>query len=262
MTPAELMPLETALAALARRNVLPSALSSAEQQRQFGAAFHRTNFTSARTLITDLLEGYKDKVGKIINPKTVAREDGSLKTEGLDPATARLQIKQLQQELGMVKGDGSIKDLTSDKRINLVIETNRDVMQNLGWYIQGNDPAALDAFPAQELIRIEDREQKRDWRNRFLVAAGNAGDTDAVRVLEETGRLIARKDSPIWEQLGSTDNFDDALGNPFPPFAWGSGMDVRDISYSEALELGLIRAGEAVRPQLPADLGDLLKEAA
>lgn len=254
-----LLPLETTLAALARREVLPSGLSSAEMRQKFGAEFHRLNFTSARTLLEDLLDGYKDKVGKILNPQTVAREDGSLKTEGLDPATARLEIKQLQAELGMVKGDGSIKDLTSDRRINLVIQTNRDVMQGMGWFIQGNDPAALDAFPAQELIRVEDRKEKRNWQNRFLVAAGNAGDTDAARVLDQTGRMIARKDSPLWEQLGSAENFDDALGNPFPPFAFSSGMDVRDISYSEALELGLIREGEAVRPQLPDDLSELLK---
>lgn len=258
----DLKPLESTLAGLARKKVLPSALSSAEQRAKFSAEFHRLNFTSARTLLTDLLDAYKEKVGKIINPVTVTREDGSLKTQGLDPATARLEIKQLQHSSGMVKGDGSITDLTSDARINLVIQTNRDVMQGMGWFIQGNDPAALDAFPAQELIRVEGREKPRDWQGRFRHFAEIVGDTDALRVMAETGRMIARKDSPVWEALGAGDDiYNDTLGNPFPPFAFNSGMDVQDISYTEALDFGLIQPGEAVRPQLPDDLSTLLKAA-
>ena len=260
----QLRPGQATLAALARRNVLPSALSSAQQREQFGAAFHRLNFTSARTLAVDLITAYKDKVGKIINPVTVTREDGSLKTEGLDPATARLEIKQLQQELGIAKGDGSLKDITSNKRIDLVIKTNRDVIQGAGYFIQGNDPAVLDAYPARELIRIEEREQKRNWPARFSAAARIVGDTDALRILEEKGRMIARNDSPLWQALGEgAGGYEsDALGNPFEPFAFGSGEGTRDVPYSECLDLELIKPGEKIEPQLPADLGDLLKEAA
>jgi hypothetical protein len=256
----QLAPLESTLAALDRKKVLPSALSSAEMRATFSAEWHRLHSTSARTLIGDLLQGYKDKVGKIINPITVTREDGTQKTEGLDIPTARLQIKQLQQSLGIEKGDGSITDITSDARINLKLKTDRDVMQGMGWFIQGNDPAVLDAFPAQELIRVEGRDKPRDWQSRFRHFAEAVGDTDALRVLAATGRMIARKDSPVWQALGDGDEiYDDTLGNPFPPFAFGSGMDVQDISYTEALDLGLIREGEAVRPQLPTDLSQLLK---
>ena len=265
----ELMPFEEAMKSLAARGVLPTSLDS-QGLRQLGAGFHRQNFTSAKTLITDLLDGYKKAVEDIINPVTQQRADrvtpenplGNVST-GLDLPTARLKIKQLQESIGMVKGDGSIKDLTSDARINLVLQTNRDVAQGAGWFIQGNDPDALDAFPAQELIRVESRKTHRDWPTRWRLNAQVVGDVDAFRVLGETGRMIARKDSRIWQALGDgEDGSTDTLGNPFPPFAFNSGMDVRDISYSEALLLKLVTPGEAVRPSLPSDLSTLFGVAA
>ena len=48
--------------------------------------------------------------------------------------------------------------------------------------------------------------------------------------------MIAKKDSPIWQELGSED---DGLGNPYPPFAFGSGMGWEIVSQSEIDELGL-----------------------
>jgi hypothetical protein len=73
---------------------------------------------------------------------------------------------------------------------------------------------------------------------------------DAARVLAETGRMIALKDSEIWQALGDgEDGSTDTLGNPFPPFAFLSGMGVRDIGYTEAVALGVIEPGEKVEPQ-------------
>jgi hypothetical protein len=48
---------------------------------------------------------------------------------------------------------------------------------------------------------------------------------------------IALKTSPIWTALS-------AFGHPYPPFDWGSGMDVRDVSADRAIELGLISRDE------------------
>ncbi len=259
MTLAELNPFAEAMRSLAARGVLPTNLNTAEL-RQMGDGFHRQNFTSAQTLLSDLLDQYKADVEKIVNPTTETTDNGP-RTTGLNVAEARLRAKELLQRLGYQPNEGeagTLKDLSSDRRINLVIETNRDVARGAGWFIQGNDPDALDAFPAQELVRVvQPRTKARDWKSRWLIAATAAGDSDAIRVLETTGRMMARKDSPVWQQLGSSANFDDGLDNPFPPFAFNSGMDVRDIAYSEALRFGLIQPGEAVRPSLPADLSKL-----
>ena len=61
--------------------------------------------------------------------------------------------------------------------------------------------------------------------------------------------MIALKDDPVWEQLGSSDLFDDGLDNPYPPFAFNSGMDVQDVDRDEAIKLGLIDRDTQVVPQ-------------
>lgn len=266
MTTAELMPLEETMKSLAARGVLPTSLDT-QGMRELGQGFHRQNFSSAKTLIIDLLDGYKKAVEEIINPTTQQRPDrvtpenpqGNVST-GLDLPSARLRIKQLQESLGMMKGDGSIKDLTSDARINLVLKTNTETMRGAGQFIQSQSDEMLVTNPAWELFRLKDPRDpkaKRNWTGRWEIAGAAAGDTDAMRVFASTGRMIARKDSPIWNEIGSSTNFDDGLDNPFPPFAFNSGMDVRDIGYREAIAIGLIQRGAVIQRSLPDDLSKL-----
>jgi hypothetical protein len=238
-----LTPFESAIQALARRGVLPTNLSSAELA-QLGAAFHRQNFTSARTLLTDLLAAYKEKVASILNPQTELR-DGRPVTTGLDPATARFEIKQLQGS----DGSGGLTDLGSDQRINLVLKTNTELAQGAGRFIQSNAPGAVDAFPAQELVRYDQKEKPRDWPQRWRIAAQVAGDVDAARVLDSSGRMVALLSSEIWQQLGEgAGGYDDTLGNPYPPFAFNSGMWVEAVSRAEAVALGLMQEDDVAEP--------------
>lgn len=264
-TLASLTPFEEALKSLAARGVLPTSLDSQALQ-QLGGAFHRQNFTSAKTLLEDLLDGYKEKIGSILNPVTAQRADritpenpqGNV-TTGIDPATARLQIKEL---LGS-DGSGSIQDLGSDARINLVLKTNTELSQGAGFAIQSNDPAVLEAFPCWELYRLERTKKQRDWIERWQIAAEDSGDTDAARVLAETGRMVARKDSPIWQSLGDgPSDTTDGLGNPYPPFAFNSGMWTKDVSYDDAQALGLVDLNTRVESNLPQDLAELFGLAA
>lgn len=251
MTLADLMPFESALKAHDVRAIMPTALDTAGIRSQIGAAVRRKSIISAETMLTDLLDHYKDRVGKIINPVTVTR-DGRRVTKGMDFATARLEAKQLLRELGFQPDPekrGTLKDLSSDQRINLVLKTNVQMMQGAGNFIQGQDAAVLDAFPAQELVRFEGRKAERDWKSRWREAADYSGDNDAARVLDESGRMIARKDSPIWDALGSSDLFPDGLDNPYPPFAFGSGMWVQDVDFETAEKLGLVTLNNVPEPQ-------------
>jgi hypothetical protein len=256
MTLAEAMPFESALQTLARRGVLPTNLGSA-QLRKLGPAFHRHNFTSAKTMLVELLQGYKDKAGSILNPVTEQRADrvtadnpqGNV-TVGYDPASARMAMKDLQRSLGFGVNDGSgpITDLTSNARINLVLKTNVELSQGAGAKIQGNDPAVLEAFPCWELKRAGHSKHQRDWGARWVIAANDSGDTDALRVFQETGRMVARKDSPIWSSLGSSRLFDDALDTDFTPLAYGSNMWMFNVAYADAEQLGLIDINQKVLP--------------
>ena len=51
--------------------------------------------------------------------------------------------------------------------------------------------------------------------------------------------MIALKGDPIWGELGSYDNFDDALGVDHPPFAFNSGMGWRELAASKVTRLGI-----------------------
>lgn len=271
MTIADLLPFDEAVKSLAARNVLPTALDSAGL-KQLGGAFHRQNFTSAQTLITDLLDAYKEKVGTIINPTTELRADRitpqnptGATTTGINPATARAQVKELMQSLGMqpTGAAGGVSELASDARINLVIKTNTELSQGAGFAIQSNDPAVLEAFPCWELYRLEGKTKERDWETRWATAAAISGDTDAARVLSESNRMVARKDSPIWQSLGDGPaDTTDGLGNPYPPFAFNSGMWTRNIAYDDAEQLGLVNLATQVESNLPDDLAQLFSTAA
>ena len=58
--------------------------------------------------------------------------------------------------------------------------------------------------------------------------------------------MVALKTSPIWAALGNgAGGYRDTLGNPFPPFAYGSGLAWADVSRDEAIELGLISSSDA-----------------
>lgn len=268
----QLNPFASAMKSLGARGVLPTSLDSAGL-RQLGAGFHRQNFTSAQTLLTDLLDQYKDDVGELLNPVTEQRADritpenpqGNV-TVGINPATARLRAKELLQRLGYEAAEGergTLKDLASDRRINLVVKTNTELAQGAGAFLQGSDPAVLEAFPCWELYRLEDRKTERNWTGRWRIAAQLVGDVDAARVLDAEGRMIARKDSPIWQALGDGEGgYDDTLGNPYPPFAFGSGMWTRSIAFDEAEALGLVNLNTQIESPVPDDLAQLFKEAA
>lgn len=258
-------PFSEAVKIMAQKKILPTTLDSAGI-RELDANLRRASMFSAKTTNEYLLGKYQTLVESIINPATEQREDrvteanpqGNV-TTGYNPATARLAIKNFLQEIGYApEADeaGTIKDLSSDARINLVVETNTELAQGAGRFIQMNDADVLDQFPAQELFRLEGRHKQRDWEDRWRTAAEASGDDDALNALESFGRMVALKSSPIWDSLGSSDLFDDALDNPYPPFAFNSGMWVRSVNRADAEDLGLIGAGDKAEPH-PLDLSQL-----
>lgn len=245
------VPPREALASLGRRAVTPTGLSSA-QIRELGSEWIRGAFTSARTMLEDLLVQYKADVASLVNPERVTRiVDGKPVevTEGLNLAKAREQAKMLLLKLGYQPDPekrGTIEDLSSDARINLVLKTNKQMAQGEAWYEQGQNQAVLDTWPAQELFRAEGRAKEREWLQRWRLAGQASGEAmGASWTVTPDGRMIALKESRIWERLGDAELFDDGLGNAWPPFAFNSGMDVRDVDREEAIAIGLLTAENA-----------------
>jgi hypothetical protein len=238
---------------LAAKKVMPTELTSAELA-QLNREVMRTSFTSAQTTIEGLLDRYKAGIESIVNPEQVLREGAEQTvTEGHNPATLRTFIKDYLNSISYKPAEGeegTLKDLSSDKRINLVVKTNVQLAHGAGRFIQENaDPDVVDLWPALEFVRFEDRKEPRDWEHRWRIAARTVGDVDAARCLEMEGRMCALKDSEIWQALGDgAGGYVDTLGNPYPPFAFNSGMWTEEVSREEAEGLGLLDKGEKAEP--------------
>lgn len=223
------------------RPVAGTRLTSAEIA-ELGAEVTERGFFSAQNLLTDVLSGLKTDITSILNPETKVREDGSPFTSGMDPATARLKAKEALAKIGYQPEPGkagTIADLSSNARINLVVDYNQVEGAGYGQYVEGNDPEVLDLFPCQELIRVEARKEPRGWDVIWPAACAEAGDEEAGRVFRQTGRMIARKDSGVWLAISD-------FGRPWPPFKFGSGMGLMDVDRKESMALGLIDLNEQV----------------
>jgi hypothetical protein len=230
-----------ALAFARGRAPLPTALNTMGL-RELPRDVRMKSLFSARNTNADILQDIGSKI------------EGLLQGE-FNEATARAQLQDAfdavgyQPATGFPEGErvppaeeGGLRDLSSDKRIRLVLETNLRQAANFGFLQQGNDPLSRWQYPAFELVRIYDREEPRGempgsmgWNERWVRAGGELTDGD---------RMIALKDDSVWDNLGDSNLFDDGLDSPFPPFAFNSGMGWREVPREEAIEMGLIDGNE------------------
>lgn len=132
--------------------------------------------------------------------------------------------------------EGTIKDLTTRRRLDLILQTNVRQARGYVQHLEATSQGALLAEPAYELIRVRERAQPRDWITRWKKAGGK---------IYPGARMIALKTDPIWVAISR-------FGNPFPPFDFGSGMGIRGIRRSEALQLGVITP--ETPPQKPPEI--------
>jgi hypothetical protein len=155
----------------------------------------------------------------------------------VDRATKRLELKQLlaRLEYRPVPGEeGTLTDLSGDLRLNLILDQNLQAAQGYGSWKQGQDPAILDLWPAQELIDTNpgQTDNRRNWRQIWTDAGGQF----------YGNRMIALKNDPIWTRISR-------FSVPYPPFDFGSYWDVADIDRNEAVALGLIDRDTELLPQ-------------
>lgn len=133
---------------------------------------------------------------------------------------------------GLSDRTGGLTDVASQTRLGLIYDMQLRMAQGFAQRKMDMDPDVLDAFPAQELVREEDRKMPRDWTARWQASGGELVD----------GRMVALKTDPVWTKISR-------FGTPYPPFDFGSGMGLNDISRDEAEQLGLISPGETVPPE-------------
>lgn len=230
------------------RDLLPTTLGSAEIRDQIAADVRaRSVFVSRAANVVFL-----SKVKEVVDLVTAGK---------MDKATAQVILLETLRAVGYtpedgfpddISGDvpeaaaGTLQDLTSFRRLSLIIDTQRALMNGAGQQIRGMEPERMAQFPAWELVRVGTRRAPRNWgdtqqgspprhngqpdlRSRWTIAGGSF----------TGGRLIALKGDPVWGELGASENFDDALDTDHPPFAFNSGMGWQEVDRAECEQLGI-----------------------
>lgn len=192
-------------------------------------------FFSSQVTDAKILHAMRQNVAELVagskSPSEVRRDlRAYLDSIGYDP------------DKGLKPGErsrrGTIKDLTTKARLDVMMKTNADQAKGYASHLRATTTGAILAFPAYELVRVERRKLPRDWGARWASAAQKVGWEGVAR----NGAMIALKTSPIWAALSR-------FGNPFPPFDFNSGMGVRDVKKSVCREIGLL--GEHEQPEIP-----------
>ena len=227
------IPFNEAIDALKRKKLMPTT-ATAEELDALPDALKAEAFFSAKVHDARVLQEAKDAIEAIVHPE--GRGSGNY----MDLSTARDNIRKVLADIGYEAEEGkegSIEDLSSDARLNLIVKTNVEMARGRGQWESTQDGDILYEFPCQELFRAEDRMVPRDWELRWRLAGGTFYE----------GRMIARKDDPIWTEISR-------FGTPWPPFDFNSGMDVEDVDRDEAVALGVIAEDDVIEPQVAPEL--------
>ena len=200
---------------------------------------------SARTTSKSYLEMLRKKLAEIASRSvipSVAEESlrNALKDLGYRPETG---FPNNRGEVPPAK-PGSITDLSSSRRIGLIIDTNIKQARSMGQLASSENPVFLMTNPAWRLTRTGARKKPRgDWKKRWIAAGNSVGWKGASKT-----QMVALKTSPIWKALGDgVGGYTDAISSAFPPFAFGSGLawvnvgrrEWKRICEAEGLENGL-----------------------
>lgn len=194
---------------------------------QIQAGLRDRAFFSAQVTQAKILHAMRQNVAELVKG-------------GKSESEVRRDLREYLGSIGYDAGDnrGTIKDLMTKARLDVMIKTNADQARGYASHIRATSAGAILAFPAYELVRVERRKLQRDWNARWKAAAQKVGWEGVAR----NGSMIALKTSPIWAALSR-------FGNPFPPFDFNSGMGVRDVKKSVCREIGLL--GEDEKPKIP-----------
>lgn len=225
------MPFKAALNASHVKVLLPTTLSSAEIE-QLDTQIRELGRFSAKVRSARHLSVLDDGINTLVAGQG-------------DMATQRLALKQFLKSTGYLAPEekrGGLEDFASDARTNLQLRMGVQMAQGYGHWRQGQDPDLLFAFPARELLRVEDREKPRDWIERWK-AARNATTTDGATDPDAAGgRMVAIVGHPIWIELSR-------FRQPYEPFDFGSGMGTEDVGRRDAMDLGIIDLHTQIFPQ-------------
>jgi hypothetical protein len=221
--------------------------------KEWPAEIRRRSFFSARTPFAEYLQDTSSLIQRLIQPDIRGDLPDSRPLQpgdSVNPATVRAAMKAHLQSIGYQPDPskaGTLQDLSSDRRINLIIATQTQMAHGYGRHLQTQNPTTLSLYPADELYRaIRPRGQGRPWAARWNAArAASASEASSTLATDDTrGPFVALKNDPIWTALST-------FGNPYPPFDYSSGMRVRNVPRARAIELGIFQPDQQLTPDIP-----------
>jgi hypothetical protein len=240
-------PLADAVAKMDRKDPVAVALTS-EQWEQVPVAIRERSQFSAKVASVRLLQHIQDQTRSSLawEKEKIAASDRSAGGEAfIDRSSFIASARKIAIEEGINTTTpdkfGTMRDIRSAKRLGLIWDMQTTMASEYARWKANNDPDVLDAYPAQRLVRIEERDHPRPswfWPSRWAEAYAKSG--SVITALERD--MVALKTSPIWAALSR-------FGTPWPPFDYGSGMGLEDVSRDEAESLGLIRPSENLTPE-------------
>jgi hypothetical protein len=229
-------PLGEAVENISTRTPIGSTLNSAEWALLPPEIRMRALFSS-RVEEERYLVSMQDKLEQRVR---LGRNEGTLMERSRFIAEMQDDLKQFGYEPDPRKR-GSIQDISSAGRLGLIWDMNLAQAEGYAAWKMGMDPDMLDAAPAQELIRVANRIEKRPWPAIWREHGGKFYGEPHPDFPDAPGRMMALKTDPIWEAISE-------FGSPWPPFRWGSGVGLRNVRRREAEKLGVLAEGATVKP--------------
>lgn len=242
------IPLAEAVNLLSAKTPIGSILRTYEWANYMPQALKRRAFFSAGIESAKLLQRMQTALLEIAsNARAEAKGEGR-KEAGL-PGTFNsrqrfvAQIREAAISEGLLpdeETEGTLKDITSEARLELIFNTNIQQARGYAYWKRGQNSNVLDGWPAQELIRVRSVRVPRgtdgrteSWPERWARVGGSfAGPAK---------RMVALKTDAIWERISR-------FNDPWPPFDFNSGMGIREIDREEAIRLGILKTEEQLAP--------------
>jgi hypothetical protein len=168
------------------RDLLPTTLGSAEIRAEIAADVRARSVFVSRCANAVFLSKVKEVTTAVANGE-------------MDKASARVTLLETLRVIGYTPEGGfpdvavgqvppalkgTLQDLTSMRRLNLIVNTQLALMVGRGQQLRGMGAARMKQAPAWELVRISDRDVPRDWWARWKVADGPMLSAAVVAELE------------------------------------------------------------------------------
>lgn len=217
------VPLSDTIDYLTGKAPIPSELRSADWDRAPLWVRERSFFMAAVDE-AEILQLFQDEATKIAagestNDESKRRLRAALDARGYRPTPGQ---------------EGTIKDLRSLRRMDVVLDTNVEMARGYGEWLTAQETLA--SFPAWRYVRGRQAMVPRDWPAMWNSARSVTFPDGAseARPGDETS-MAALVNHPLWTEPGFN-----RFGAPYPPFQFGSGMTVTPMSRTDAKAEGLL----------------------